>query len=51
MVTLLLIKLSGIPLLEKIANEKFGDDPEYKAYKSKVPVLIPFIGRAGNAEF
>jgi steroid 5-alpha reductase family enzyme len=50
-VALLLIYISGIPLLEKIADEKYKDNKEYKLYKERVPVLIPFIGRAGNAKF
>ena len=33
------------------ADGKWGEDPEYKRYKKTVPVLIPFIGRAGNAAF
>lgn len=51
LVALLLVKVSGIPLLEKMAAEKFRDDPQYKAYKASVPVLIPFVGRAGDATF
>lgn len=50
-VALLLIYVSGIPLLEKLANEKYKDNKEYKLYKEKVPVLIPFIGRRGDAKF
>merc|ERR1711976_1007554 len=42
-VAFLLIFVSGIPLLEKSANEKFRDDPAYQAYKARVPVLIPFV--------
>ncbi|MFX1284822.1 MAG: DUF1295 domain-containing protein [Promethearchaeota archaeon] len=40
-VTLLLTKVSGIPLLEKHADEKWGGQEEYEQYKSKTPVLIP----------
>jgi steroid 5-alpha reductase family enzyme len=50
-VALLLIKVSGIPLLEAIADKKYSEDPQYKAYKGRVPVLVPFIGRAGDAAF
>lgn len=50
-VSLLLIYVSGIPLLEKIANEKYKDNKQYKLYKERVPVLIPFIGRKGDAKF
>lgn len=47
----LLIKVSGINLLEKAADTKWGDDAAYKKYKQSTPVLIPLIGRAGNAAF
>jgi steroid 5-alpha reductase family enzyme len=50
-VALLLVKVSGIPLLEKLANEKFRDDAQYKEYKARVPVLVPWVGRAGDAPF
>ena len=40
-VTLLLTKVSGVPLLEKKADEKWGGQPEYEAYKKRTPVLIP----------
>lgn len=40
-VTLLLTKISGIPLLEKRADERWGDDPAYQQYKANTPVLIP----------
>lgn len=48
---LLLIFVSGIPLLELKADEKFGKDPEYQIYKKNTPVLFPFIGRCGDAKF
>ncbi|MGE0159845.1 MAG: DUF1295 domain-containing protein [Gemmatimonadales bacterium] len=40
-VTLLLTKVSGVPLLEERAEAKWGDDPEYRAYKARTPVLVP----------
>ena len=40
-VTLLLTKVSGIPLLEEKADERWGGDPEYEAYKAATPVLVP----------
>lgn len=40
-VTLLLTKVSGIPLLEKRAEKKWGDDPDYHRYVERTPVLIP----------
>jgi steroid 5-alpha reductase family enzyme len=40
-VTLLLTRVSGVPLLEKKADQKWGGQEEYEAYKKKTPVLIP----------
>jgi steroid 5-alpha reductase family enzyme len=40
-VTLLLTRVSGIPLLEKKADQKWGGQEEYEAYKKRTPVLIP----------
>ena len=40
-VTLLLTRVSGIPLLEKKADAKWGGQEDYEAYKKRTPVLIP----------
>lgn len=40
-VTLLLTRVSGIPMLEKKADEKWGGQEDYEAYKKNTPVLIP----------
>jgi len=40
-VTLLLTRLSGVPMLETRADEKWGDQEDYEAYKARTPVLIP----------
>jgi len=40
-VILLLTRVSGVPLLEQKADERWGDDPAYQAYKTGTPVLIP----------
>jgi steroid 5-alpha reductase family enzyme len=40
-VALLLTKISGIPLLEKQSDERWGADPDYEAYKRSTPVLVP----------
>jgi steroid 5-alpha reductase family enzyme len=40
-VTLLLTRVSGLPMLEKRADEKWGGQEEYEAYKERTPVLIP----------
>ncbi|MBB1513327.1 DUF1295 domain-containing protein [Tessaracoccus sp. MC1627] len=40
-VALLLTKVSGIPLLERKADAKWGGQPDYEAYKAGTPVLLP----------
>jgi steroid 5-alpha reductase family enzyme len=40
-VTLLLTRISGVPILEKRADEKWGGQEDYEAYKERTPVLIP----------
>ena len=40
-VTLLLTRISGVPMLEKRADEKWGGQADYEAYKERTPVLIP----------
>ena len=38
---LLLTKVSGIPILDKRALEKWGDDLEYQKYRENTPALLP----------
>ena len=40
-VSFLLMKMSGVPLLERKADERWGGQEEYEAYKAATPVLIP----------
>ena len=40
-IKVLLLFVSGIPLLEKSAQKKWGTDTNYKKYKKEVPVLVP----------
>ncbi len=40
-VTLLLTQVSGVPMLEKRADEKWGSQEDYEEYKENTPVLIP----------
>ena len=40
-VWLLLTRISGIPLLDASAEKRWGDDPEFQAYRERTPVLIP----------
>lgn len=42
-IALLIIFVSGIPMLERAANERWGSDPAYHGYKQRTPVLIPFL--------
>lgn len=40
-VALLITRISGVPILEKRADEKWGGQEEYEAHKERTPVLIP----------
>jgi steroid 5-alpha reductase family enzyme len=37
----LLLFISGIPILEKSADQRWGKDPDYKLYKKRTSILIP----------
>lgn len=41
-VTILLTRISGIPPLEKRADEKWGGREDYEAYKERTALLIPW---------
>lgn len=40
-VTWLLVKVSGIPLLEIMNDKKYKDNAEYTKYKNSTPMLLP----------
>lgn len=40
-VALLLTKISGVPMLEKRADETWGGQADYETYKKETPVLVP----------
>ena len=40
-VFILLTRISGLPMLNSAARKRWGDDPEFLAYKKSTPVLIP----------
>ena len=40
-VILLLTRVSGVPLLEKSADKKWGGQADYEAYKERTSVLVP----------
>ncbi len=39
-VYLLITRVSGVPMLEKSADKKWGGDADYEAYKARTPVLM-----------
>ena len=45
-VAFLLTRVSGVPPLEKRADEKWGGQDDYEAYKARTPVLAPRPPRA-----
>ncbi|HBY07075.1 MAG TPA: hypothetical protein DEH22_04550, partial [Chloroflexi bacterium] len=40
-ITLLLTRISGVPMLEKHADEKWGGQADYEAYKTNTSIMIP----------
>ena len=38
----LLKYISGVPMLEKKSDKKWGEDKDYISYKNNTPVLFPF---------
>lgn len=46
-VTFLLTRVSGVPMLEKKADDRWGGQEDYEAYKQRTPLLVPkFTGSA-----
>lgn len=43
-VAFLLIKVSGVKLLEESGMERWGDDPAYREYVASTSSLVPFLG-------
>jgi steroid 5-alpha reductase family enzyme len=41
-VAVLLTRISGVPMLEDRADQKWGGQQDYEIYKAHTPVLIPF---------
>ncbi|MEH6515354.1 MAG: DUF1295 domain-containing protein [Halioglobus sp.] len=42
-VYILLTRVSGIPLLEKKSDKRWGDNEDYQRYKANTPVLLPRV--------
>ena len=40
-ITLLLLFVSGLPLVERSADEKYGSDEAYREYKRRTSILVP----------
>ncbi len=47
-ITILLTRISGVPMLEKRADEKWGGQEDYESYKKATSVLIPFPPKGGK---
>jgi steroid 5-alpha reductase family enzyme len=45
-ITLLLLFVSGIPPVERSADEKYGSDPAYRDYKRRTSILVPLPPRS-----
>jgi steroid 5-alpha reductase family enzyme len=45
-ITLLLLFVSGIPPLERSADEKYGSDAAYRDYKRRTSILVPLPPRS-----
>ncbi len=40
-IAFVLLRVSGVPILEKSADQKWGQNKSYLVYKRNVPVLVP----------
>ena len=41
----LILFVSGVPLLEKLGQQKWGDDAAYRSYVAHTPLLVPWFPR------
>lgn len=46
-ITLILLFITGVPLLEKSAEAKFGTDPLYREYRRRTSIFIPWPPKKG----
>jgi len=49
-VTALITQVSGIPMLEKSADKKWGKDQAYQAYKRRTSIFVPWFKPAPDAK-
>lgn len=49
-ITILLLFVSGVPVLEKSADKRWGHDPKYQAYRHQTSLLIPLPPRSRPAD-
>ena len=47
-VIFLLTRVSGVNMLERAGKERWGNDPDYRAYLDSTPALVPFAGKKGG---
>ncbi|MEE2611997.1 MAG: DUF1295 domain-containing protein, partial [Pseudomonadota bacterium] len=47
-VTFLLTRVSGVPMLEKKADDRWGGQEDYETYKQRTPLLVPKL--TGSAD-
>ena len=47
-VIFLLTRVSGINMLERAGKQRWGDNPDYRAYLDSTPALVPLIGKKGD---
>ena len=45
-ITFLLLFVSGVPLLEKSADKKWGKDKEYLKYKKSTSIIVPYPSKS-----
>jgi steroid 5-alpha reductase family enzyme len=48
-VAVLLLRISGVPMLERKADARWGGRPDYESYKARTPVLVPRPPRPGRS--
>lgn len=48
-VAVLLLFVSGVPILERNADRKWGHEEEYQSYKRTVHVMLPFVSQCSGS--